>query len=94
MQAAHIRPLSAGGQHRLDNGVLLRSDVHTLFDRGYLTVDPDYRLRVSPRLRDESGNGEEFYRRAGQPIAVPESRPDRPDREGLEWHVSEVFLSS
>ena len=33
LQAAHIRPLPAGGEHRLDNGLLLRSDVHTLFDR-------------------------------------------------------------
>lgn len=94
LQAAHIRPVSAGGQHRLDNGLLLRSDVHTLFDRGYLTVDPAYRLRVSPRLRDEFGNGEEFYQRAGQPIGVPEARLDRPSQEGLEWHLSEVFLSS
>ena len=33
-QAAHIRPYSACGDHRLDNGLLLRSDLHTLFDRG------------------------------------------------------------
>jgi HNH endonuclease len=31
LQAAHIRPVTAGGEHRLDNGLLLRSDVHTLF---------------------------------------------------------------
>jgi putative restriction endonuclease len=40
LQAAHPRPLPAGGDHRLDNGLLLRSDVHTLYDRGYLGVDP------------------------------------------------------
>ncbi|MEV4473927.1 HNH endonuclease signature motif containing protein [Nonomuraea sp. NPDC049504] len=40
LQAAHIRPVAVGGEHRLDNGLLLRSDVHTLFDRGYLAVDP------------------------------------------------------
>ncbi|MFC4061994.1 HNH endonuclease [Planomonospora corallina] len=94
LQAAHIRPVSAGGQHRLDNGLLLRSDVHTLFDRGYLAVDPRYRLRVSPRLREEFGNGEEFYRRAGTEIAVPAHRRDRPSAEVLEWHLDEVFLAS
>jgi putative restriction endonuclease len=78
----------------LDNGLLLRSDVHTLFDRGYLAVDPNYRLRVSPRLRDEFGNGEEFYRQEGQKIAVPQQRGDRPDRETLEWHLEEIYLSS
>ncbi|ASW55205.1 restriction endonuclease [Plantactinospora sp. KBS50] len=92
LQAAHIRPLPVGGEHRLDNGLLLRSDVHTLFDRGYLGVDPQYRLLVSPRLRSEFGNGTEFYARAGQPIAVPDPKRDRPNREFLEWHLDEVYL--
>ncbi|GGL87327.1 HNH endonuclease [Micromonospora yangpuensis] len=91
LQAAHIRPLPAGGEHRLDNGLLLRSDVHTLFDHGYLGVDPKHRLMVSPRLRAEFGNGEQFYARAGATIAVPEARRDRPHREFLEWHLDEVF---
>ncbi len=94
LQAAHIRPLPQGGQHRLDNGLLLRSDVHTLYDRGYLAVDPRHRLLVSPRLREEFGNGEQFYARAGQPITVPARRPDRPSREFLEWHLDEVFKAS
>lgn len=34
--------------------------------RGYLGVDTHYRLRVSPRIRDEFGNGEQFYARAGR----------------------------
>jgi len=76
LQAAHIRPLPAGGEHRLDNGLLLRSDVHTLYDRGYLGVDPQYRLLVSPRLRDEFGNGEQFYAHAGERIALPQRQGD------------------
>jgi putative restriction endonuclease len=94
LQAAHIRPLPAGGEHRLDNGLLLRSDVHTLYDRGYLGVDPKHRLLVSPRLREEFGNGKQFYARAGEPIAVPERRGDRPNREFLEWHLDEVFKAA
>jgi putative restriction endonuclease len=91
LQAAHVKPLPAGGEHRLDNGLLLRSDVHTLFDRGYLAVDPHHRLLVSPRLRQEFGNGEQFYARAGQPITLPHRRADRPAREALEWHLDTVF---
>jgi putative restriction endonuclease len=94
LQAAHIRPLPAGGEHRLDNGLLLRSDVHTLFDRGYLGVDPKHRLLVSPRLRHEFGNGEEFYVMAGKPIVVPNRRADRPNSDFLEWHLDTVFLAS
>ena len=64
LQAAHIRPVSEAGERRLDNGLLLRSDVHTLFDRAYPGVDPAYRLRVSPRLREDFGNGDRFYAQA------------------------------
>ena len=55
----------------------LRSDVHILFDRGYLGVDTRHRLLVSPRLRAEFGNGDQFYARAGESIALPDRRPDR-----------------
>lgn len=95
LQAAHILPLPQGGENRLDNGLLLRSDVHTLFDRGYLGVDLRHRLHVSPRLRDEFENGDEFYERSRSqaPIEVPQRKADRPNREFLEWHMDEVFLA-
>lgn len=92
LDAAHIRPVSAQGQNRVDNGLLLRTDVHRLFDTGYLGIDPEYRLQVSPRLRTEFGNGDEFYARAGERIGVPERRADRPHRTAIEWHMDEVFL--
>jgi putative restriction endonuclease len=94
LQAAHIRPLPAGGEHRLDNGLLLRSDVHTLFDRGYLGVDTQHRLLVSPRLREQFGNGDYFYARDRQEIAVPPRKADRPHRDFLEWHLDSVFRPS
>jgi putative restriction endonuclease len=91
LQAAHIVPLPKGGQHRTDNGLLLRSDVHTLYDRWYLGVDLKHRLLVSPRLRTEFGNGEQFYEMAGEQIALPAHRVDRPHKEFLEWHLDTVF---
>jgi putative restriction endonuclease len=97
LQAAHIRPVTRAGENRVDNGLLLRSDVHTLFDRGYLGVHPDTkRLLVSPRLRADWGNGEEFYHRerSGEPIAVPARRADRPNQDFLTWHADTIFLAS
>ncbi len=46
LEAAHIRPYGGEGEHRLDNGLLLRSDLHKLFDRGYVTVTPEFRFEV------------------------------------------------
>jgi putative restriction endonuclease len=94
LQAAHIRPLPAGGEHRLDNGLLLRSDTHTLYDQGYLAIDTRHRLLVSPRLRAEFGNGEEYYTRAGETITVPERKPDRPHHEFLEWHLDTIYKAA
>ncbi|MEU1753298.1 HNH endonuclease [Micromonospora matsumotoense] len=94
LQAAHIRPLPVGGEHRIDNGLLLKSDVHILFDKGYLGVDPTYRLLVSPRLRSEFGNGDQFYAKAGSRIGVPERRGERPRAEFLEWHLDTVFKAA
>ena len=94
LQAAHIRPVANGGENRLDNGLLLRSDVHTMFDRGYIGVDPSHRLVVSQRLRADFGNGEQFYAKAGQVIALPDRKTDRPHREFLEWHLDTIFKAS
>ena len=49
---------------------------------------------VSPRLRGEFGNGEQFYAKAGQVIELPARRADQPNREFLEWHLDEVFKAS
>jgi len=65
LQAVHIRPVRVGGLHCLDNGLLLRADVHALFDAGYLTVTPSYQIQVSRRLKDDSDKGSRTTRSMG-----------------------------
>jgi putative restriction endonuclease len=91
LEAAHILPYGQGGEHRVDNGLLLRSDLHRLYDRGYVTVTPDYVFRVSACLRDEFQNGRSYYGLDGAKIAVPERELWRPKMELLEWHRERVF---
>ncbi len=91
LDAAHIRPYSLGGQHLVENGILLRRDLHRLFDRGYVTVTPDYVFRVGERLRDEFKNGRSYYGLADTEIAVPKKDLWRPNKELLDWHAREVF---
>lgn len=90
--AAHIRPYSEGGEHRVDNGLLLRSDLHTLFDRGYITVTPEHRLEVGKRLRTDFENGEEYFAWHGKLITLPARSVDRPQAEFLAWHNQNRFL--
>jgi putative restriction endonuclease len=91
LQAAHILPVAEGGEHRVNNGILLRSDVHTLFDRGYIGMDQEFRLLVSPRLRSEFGNGDEFYAREGQTISLPTKALHQPSLDFLSWHLESIF---
>jgi putative restriction endonuclease len=91
LEAAHIKPISEGGQHETTNGILLRSDLHRLFDRGYVTVTPDHCCRVSRKLRDDFHNGEEYMQLLGSELWLPRAAEDRPNREFLEWHADTVF---
>ena len=86
LEAAHIRPYAEGGQHEASNGLLLRRDLHSLFDAGYVTVTPDLRFEVSRRIKDEFDNCKHYYALHGQQIAAPSHVLQRPDRAGLVWH--------
>lgn len=92
LEAAHIRPYGAGGEHALGNGLLLRSDLHRLYDGGYVTVDPDeHRLLVSRRIREEFENGRHYYALEGQKIAAPQKGFAPPDTNNLRYHAEQVY---
>lgn len=93
LEAAHIKPYSAGGPHEVENGLLLRSDLHRLFDRGYLTVDPqDRRLLISKRIHEEYQNGKVYYALHGRRIREPDPSFHEPNSEYLQWHAENVFI--
>lgn len=92
LEAAHIKPFSLHGPHHVDNGILLRSDLHKLFDLGYVTVTPELRLEVSPRLKVEWRNGREYYTHHGKPLAFrPTDARYLPSRDFLTWHNENRF---
>ena len=41
IEAAHVTPFSMGGGDTLRNGILLRADLHKLFDAGHIAINPD-----------------------------------------------------
>jgi putative restriction endonuclease len=91
LEAAHILPVSRGGVHRVDNGLLLRSDIHKLFDKGYVTVTPSGEFRVSRHLNEEWHNGRIYYAFDKQAVRQPADRAFRPAKEFLEWHADTLF---
>src|SRR5581483_4694792 len=59
LEAAHIKPYAQTGPHLVSNGLLLRSDLHILFDEGYVTVNEDLKVEVSSRIKEKYENGRE-----------------------------------
>ena len=64
--AAHIDPVSKGGSHDIDNALLLRCDIHNLFDMGVLTISKNGRIRVARELHKT-----EYGRYHGKSIHAP-----------------------
>lgn len=87
LEAAHIQPVSSGGQHYTSNGLLLRSDFHKLFDEGLITITPHLRLEVSSRIKEQWFNGKAYNRLHGEQLtSLPGAADDKPNPLFLQWH--------
>ncbi|GGG02113.1 HNH endonuclease [Paenibacillus abyssi] len=94
LEAAHIKPYSQEGPHLTSNGLLLRKDVHTLFDRGYITINEGLEIEVSKRIKEDYGNGKEYYAFHGKKLAeIPDNIYEKPSIEYLIWHNENVYLA-
>jgi putative restriction endonuclease len=93
LEAAHIRPYAEDGVHEVRNGLLLRTDIHRLYDRGFVTVTPELEFRVSPKLRQRWENGRAYYSLEGPVKVLPRRVEERPDPELLAWHARKVFVA-
>lgn len=91
LDSAHIKPYAASGTHSPTNGILLRKDIHTLFDLGYITVTPNYKVEVSKRIKEEFDNGKEYYSMHGNAISLPKTEQFRPSQEMLRWHNDKCY---
>lgn len=92
LEAAHIKPYEKSGPHFISNGLLLRSDIHKLFDKGYLTITNDFKIEVSKKIRAEYENGGEYYKFHGRGLfTLPKRDIDRPGNEFIEWHNNYVY---
>jgi HNH endonuclease len=91
LEAAHIRPYAQDGPHSVPNGLLMRRDIHRLFDLGYVTVTPDEHFVLSRALKDEYENGRTYYAMHGDHVEFPVAAGDRPSPCRLEWHNENVF---
>jgi putative restriction endonuclease len=71
---------------------LLRKDIHSVFDAGYVTIKDDFTFSVSKKVKEVFNNGEEYFRLHGARLRLPETKADWPDVELLRWHNKDRYL--
>ena len=84
LQAAHIKGVSSSGRHSVKNGLLLRADIHTLFDKGLLVIDKDFTVCVDASVADPHYRGLDGTRL--DDLAELSQRGDGPTQAALKWH--------
>ncbi len=92
LDAAHIKPYGEGGLHMKSNGILLRKDIHSVFDAGYVTINEDLKFSVSKKVKEVFNNGEEYLRLHGKTLRLPDRKADWPDVDLLKWHNNHRYL--
>jgi putative restriction endonuclease len=93
LEAAHIKPYSVSGPHRINNGLLLRSDLHKLFDLGYMTITTDLHVEVSRRIKEDYENGREYYALHGKKLmSLPSVSEDKPSNDYIAWHNQNIYM--
>ncbi|MDY4311894.1 HNH endonuclease [Pseudomonas shirazica] len=86
LEAAHIHPYLGDETNVVSNGLLLRADVHTLFDLGLLWINPaDLRIEISEVLRDS-----DYVSIEGRSLFIPENEAERPSRPALEFRFNTI----
>ena len=92
LEAAHIRAYSEDGPHSISNGLLLRADIHKLFDKHYITITTDLKIEVSKRIHEKFENGRDYYKLHGQNLAVlPINSNDLPSKQYIDWHNQKFY---
>ena len=88
LEAAHIYPYRGDATNHVTNGLLLRSDLHTLFDCGLIAIDEaEFKVLIADAL-----GGSEYERYRGSCLRLPDDRSSRPSEDALRQHREQSRL--
>lgn len=88
LEAAHICPYRGPETNAVSNGLLLRADVHTLFDLGLISINyKNMKVVVHEEL-----NGSEYWKFNGQKLQLPSESSQRPSKKALRMHFDSSRL--
>lgn len=90
IDACHIVPFSISSDDTIPNGISLSPNLHRAFDRGLITINKDYVVRISPAMK-EADSVYSISQFDGCRISLPDEAKYYPSVESLTWHNREVF---
>ena len=79
LEAAHIIPYKGSSTNHIQNGILLRADIHTLFDLDLLRIDENYLIHIDKSIEDI-----EYRKFDGKYLRLPTNEELQPSREALQ----------
>lgn len=83
LEAAHVLPYRGEHTNRMDNGLLLRADLHTLFDCQLLWITAENTVALAPALL-----ATDYASLQGLQLRLPVSKGDHPNPAHLAEHAT------
>ena len=90
VDACHIVPFSISQDDTIPNGLSLSPNLHRAFDRGLITINKNFIVRVSPVISENDTNFS-ISQFNGKQILLPEKFKWYPSPYSLNWHNKEVY---
>jgi putative restriction endonuclease len=91
VDACHIVPFAISKDDTITNGISLSPNIHRAFDRGLITINSEYIIRVSPAIK-ENDSPYSLRQFEGKQIILPTNIHFYPSIENLDWHRKECFV--
>jgi predicted restriction endonuclease len=86
LQAAHIFPYNGPETDHITNGLLLRADLHILFDLGLWSISSDFQVEISSQVTSKA-----YLRLQGKAVTRPKDERYRPLASALRFHRDHIF---
>ncbi len=91
VDACHIVPFAFSKDDTITNGICLSPNLHRAFDRGLITINSDYVVRISPAIKEKE-SPYSLSQFDGKQINLPKDTKFFPSIENLNWHRKERYV--
>ena len=90
LEACHIYPYMGPKTNHPQNGIILRADIHSLYDQGLIYFDENYIVHLHGKLKISS----QYKYLDGVPLKnVPKDKEKKPSIDAIKYKLKEINLN-